>query len=141
MTKDKSIGQLAALVIGVAYLAGGIVGFIYTGFSGFFDSAGTGLFGVFTINPFHNVVHVGVGALLLLASRADSAVAEGALLGVGSIYIVATIAGFFYAHIPVIALVSAEDPDNYLHLITGATAILAAILSTGQTQRSRRFST
>jgi hypothetical protein len=141
MTKDKSIGQLAALLIGVAYLGGGLVGMLFTGFSGFVDSHGTSLFGVFAINPFHNVVHIGVGALLILASTAASSIAEGALLGVGSIYVVATITGFIYAHIPVIALVTSSDPDNYLHLITGATAILAAVISAGATQRRAQIAT
>jgi hypothetical protein len=134
-TKDKSIGQLAALLIGVAYLGGGVVGMFFTGFSGFVSSSGTDLFGIFAINPFHNVVHIGVGALLIAASTAPSSIAEGALLGVGSIYVVATITGFIYAHIPVIALVTSSDPDNYLHLVTGATAILAAVISAGGTQR------
>ncbi len=138
MTKDKSIGQLAALLIGVAYLGGGLVGMLFTGFSGFVDSHGTALFGIFAINPFHNVVHIGVGALLILASTQASSIAEGALLGVGSIYVVATISGFIYANIPVIALISSSDPDNYLHLVTGATAIAAAAISSSTTQKRAR---
>jgi hypothetical protein len=114
---------------------------LFTGFGGFVSSKGTSLFGIFAINPFHNVVHIGVGALLILASMAASSIAEGALLGVGSIYVVATITGFIYAHIPVIALTSSSDPDNYLHLVTGLTAIFAALLSASQTSRNRSFAT
>ncbi len=139
MLKDKSLGQLAALAIAGAYLSGGLIGLILTGFSGFVDSTGTQLFGLFTINPFHSVVHIGVAVILLAAAtRPDSAIAEGALLGVGGIYIVATITGFIAAHIPVIALTSSSDPDNYLHLVTGTTAILAAVISASQGARRRR---
>jgi hypothetical protein len=64
---------------------------------------------------------------------------EGALLGIGAIYIVATITGYTYAHIPVIALTTASDADNPLHLVTGLTAIGAALLSASQTSKNRRL--
>ncbi len=140
-TKDKTIGQLGAILIGVAYLSGGLVGLLYTnGFGGFVDSQGTKLYGIFTINPFHSVFHIVVGIVLLLAAfKGTSGMVEGSLLGIGAIYIVATITGFIYAHIPVIALTSASDADNPLHLITGLTAITAALLSASQSRKSRQF--
>ena len=39
--RDRSIGQLAALVVGIAYLGGGLVGMVFTGLSGFTRSSGT----------------------------------------------------------------------------------------------------
>jgi hypothetical protein len=140
-TKDKTIGQLGAMLIGVAYLSGGLVGLLYTnGFGGFVDSQGTKLYGIFTINPFHSVFHIVVGIVLLLAAfKGTSGMVEGSLLGIGAIYIVATITGFIYAHIPVIALTSASDADNPLHLITGLTAITAALLSASQSRKGRQF--
>ncbi|MGI8803463.1 MAG: DUF4383 domain-containing protein [Solirubrobacteraceae bacterium] len=139
LTEGKSVAHLGALLIGVAYLSGGLIGLLYTnGFGGFVDSQGTKLYGLFTINPFHNVFHIAVGILFLLCyAKASSSITEGALLGVGAIYVVATITGFIYAHIPVIALTSASDPDNYLHLITGLTAIFAAVVSAGATNKRR----
>jgi hypothetical protein len=138
-TKDKTIGQLGALLIGAAYLSGGLIGLVYTnGFGGFVDSQGTKLYGIFTINPFHSVFHIVVGIILLLvAARGTSGMVEGSLLGIGAIYIVATITGFTYAHIPVIALVSSSDADNPLHLITGLTAITAALLNISQAKNRR----
>ena len=59
--------------------------------------------------------------------------AHGGRPALAAIYAVATICGFIYAHIPVIALVSATDADNYLQLITGLTAILVALVSAGKT--------
>ncbi len=141
ITKDRSIGQLGAMLIGAAYLSGGLIGLLYTnGFGGFVDSHGTKLYGIFTINPFHSVFHIVVGIILLLAAfKGSASLVEGSLLGIGAIYIVATITGFTYAHIPVIALISASDADNPLHLITGLTAITAALLSASQTNKSRRL--
>lgn len=141
LTKDRTIGQLGALLIGFAYLSGGLIGLVYTnGFGGFVDSKGTKLYGIFTINPFHSVFHIVVGIILLLAAfKASNAVVEGCLLGIGAIYIVATITGFTYAHIPVIALISSSDADNPLHLITGLTAIFCALASSSQTNKNARL--
>ncbi len=141
ITENKTIAHLGALVIGLAYLSGGLIGLLYTnGFGGFVDSKGTQLYGLFTINPFHNVFHIAVGALFLLCyAKASSSITEGALLGVGAIYVVATITGFIYAHIPVIALISSSDADNPLHLITGLTAIFCALASSSQTNKNARL--
>lgn len=138
VTEGKSLGQLAALAIGVAYAGGGVVGFAVTGFSGFTSSdPSRTLFGL-TLNPFQDFFHLAVGLLLLWAATRDSAVTEGALLGVGGIYVVAAIAGFIGAHIPVITINTAGNPDNYLHLITGLTALVAAVASSSVTSRNRR---
>jgi hypothetical protein len=137
-TEGMSLGQLAALAIGVAYAGGGVVGFAVTGFDGFASSdASRTLFGL-TLNPFQDLFHLVVGLGLLWAATRDSTVTEGVLLGVGGIYVVATITGFIYAHIPVITITTSGNPDNYLHLITGVTAIVAALVSSADTGRRRR---
>jgi hypothetical protein len=140
MGKTKTLGQWVAIAIGASYLIGGIVGFGYTGFNGVTESNGPKVFGLLAVNPFHNVFHLVVGiGLLLAAFKASTVVTEGALIGLGSIYIIATVCGFIYAHIPVIADVSAGAPDNYLHLITGVTAIAGGVLSASMTGKSRAY--
>ncbi|HEY5195916.1 MAG TPA: DUF4383 domain-containing protein [Solirubrobacteraceae bacterium] len=130
MVQSKTLAQLTSLVIGVAYAIGGIVGFAYTGFSGVTASNGPKVFGILSVNPFHNVFHLVVGlGLLYAAAKLSTTFNEGALIGLGSIYIIATICGFIYAHIPVISVVSSSAPDNYLHLITGLTALAGGTLS------------
>ena len=130
MGQSKTLGQLAALAIGVSYLLAGIIGFAYTGFSGVTESNGPKVFGILSVNPFHNVFHLVVGVGLLYAAfKLSTTFVEGALIGLGAIYIIATICGFIYAHIPVISVVSSGAPDNYLHLITGVTALAGGVLS------------
>jgi hypothetical protein len=130
MGQSKTLGQWASLAIGINYLFAGIIGFCYTGFSGVTESNGPKVFGILSVNPFHNVFHLVVGAGLLYAGfKRSTTFNEGALIGLGSIYIIATICGFIYAHIPVISVVSSGAPDNYLHLITGVTALAGGILS------------
>jgi hypothetical protein len=138
MLEGKGLGQVAAVVIGAAYAVGAVIGFVVTGFSGVTASHGHKLL-FLTLNPFQNFIHLGIGALLLYAGLKLSApVTEGMLLGVGGIYVVAAIAGFIYAHIPVITIVTAGNADNYLHAITGVTAILAALISAPITQGQAR---
>lgn len=136
--EGKTLGQAAAVVLGLAYAVGGVLGFVITGFSGVFDAGDSHTLLGFALNPFHDFVHLAIGALLLWAATRDTAATEGVLLGVGGVYIVAAISGFFYAHIPVLAITTQGNPDNFLHLITGGTAIVAAVLSAAATGRSRR---
>jgi Domain of unknown function (DUF4383) len=137
MAGSKTLAHLAAIALGVAYLVAGVVGFCYTGFSGVTESNGPKVIGLLAVNPFHNVVHLAIGGALLWAGlKATSVFTEGLLLGVGSIYVVAAICGFIYAHIPVIADITSGAPDNYLHAISGITAILAAVGSASITKQS-----
>ncbi|HEY5197284.1 MAG TPA: DUF4383 domain-containing protein [Solirubrobacteraceae bacterium] len=138
ITEGKSVGQLAALAIGVAYSAGAVAGFCVTGFSDVTASHDKTMLGL-TLNPFQDFFHLFVGGLLLIAAlKWTTVTCEGLLLGVGAIYIIAAITGFTYAHIPVITIVTAGNLDNYLHLVTGLTAIAGSLLSTSITNSKGR---
>ncbi len=134
---EKSLGNVIALAVGVVYTALGIIGFAVTGFEGFTASGGHKLLG-FGLNPFHNIVHLGIGLYLLWAATRDAPVAEGALIGGGGVYVVAAIAGFVEAHIPILTIVTSGAADNYLHLVSGVSAMGAGIISAAATQRRRR---
>jgi hypothetical protein len=135
--EGKSLAQLASVLIGLAYAVGGVIGFAVTGFDGVVAQTGHKLLGL-TLNPFQDFIHLGIGLILLWGATRDTAVTEGVLLGVGGVYIVAAITGLIYAHIPVLTITSSGNPDNYLHLVTGATAIVAAVISAGATGHSRK---
>jgi hypothetical protein len=108
VTEGKGVGQLAAIVIGAAYAVGGVIGFGVTGFSGVTAPVGHKLL-FLTLNPFQDFIHLGIGALLLLAGlKWTAAATEGVLLGVGGIYVIAAVTGFIYAHIPVITIVGGQ---------------------------------
>jgi hypothetical protein len=138
MVQGKSLGQAVALLVGAVYTVIGVVGFVITGFSGFV-SANTGhsLLG-FPLNPFQDLVHLGIGLLFLWAATQDTAVTEGVLIGGGGVYVVAAITGFIYAHIPIFAITTSGNADNYLHLVSGITAMAVGVMSAAATHRSRR---
>jgi hypothetical protein len=135
--EGKSLAQMAAVLIGLAYAVGGVIGFAITGFDGVFAPTGSKLLGL-SLNPFQDLIHTAIGLGLLWAATRDTAVTEGILLGVGGVYIVAAITGLIYAHIPVLTITTSGNPDNYLHLVTGATAILAAVVSATATTHARK---
>jgi hypothetical protein len=119
--------QKAAVILGGGYLAVGVIGFAVTGFSGLLDHQGSMLI-VFHVNPFHNIVHIGIGALLLLAARMPDegplrGAPEGAFLGIGSFYTLAAVLGYFGV-IQLLAVPPGVTPVTLLHLGTGLAALV-----------------
>ncbi len=120
--------QVFALVVGVAYLILGLVGFLETGFGAFAEDTGDALIGVFDLNPFHNVVHLAVGALLVVAALGSLTVTHGILIGGGLVYILAALVGFIFTF-PPLSINTNAAPDNFLHLISGALALAVGALA------------
>jgi hypothetical protein len=110
-----------ALVFGGVYLLVGIVGFFVTGFDGFAAEIYGDKLIFFPLNPLHNIVHVGVGALWLFsASRHETA--KGVNLLIGAVYGLVAILGLAGA-LNFLAIEDAASADNYLHLATAALAL------------------
>jgi hypothetical protein len=121
----RTIQQLA-VVLGAAYLAVGVLGFAWTGVTDWLASDGATMI-IFEINPFHNLVHILIGAMWLLGARAQQpGVAAGTFLGIGGAYLAATILGFIGA-LPILAIDAGLAPDNFLHLVTALVAVGAAV--------------
>lgn len=120
----QTVGQVFAVAAGLAYVTIGVIGFFITGFSGFTEVTGESLFGIFAINPFHNVVHIGTGALFLVAALLlGPAATGGALFGIGGFYVVAAILGYL-GYLNLIGISQPLDPVNFFHLISGVLAVL-----------------
>ncbi len=133
----SNIARPVALVFGVFYLATGLFGFAATGFHGFVTPAGASLLGV-KVNIFHNIVHLGIGAILIIASRLpDAAMTQGTLLGVGVLYVAAVLLGFL-GKLPIIAITSAQNVDNFFHLFSATVVIVAGLAGAAQQRASDR---
>lgn len=123
MMKDMTIERGFALLFGVTYLAVGVAGFVVTGFDDFAVNTDEALL-IFEVNPFHNIVHLGVGALWIAASRAVPRVATlGITVGIGLVYLLATVLGFA-GELGALSIDGFWAPDNFLHL---GTAVLALV--------------
>jgi Domain of unknown function (DUF4383) len=123
-TGITSLPKKFALLAGLAYLVGGVIGFFFTGFANFTENTGISLFGVFHLTPFHNIIHIGVGAIWLLAAFALSRTAtEGVNLAVGAVYVLAAVLGYLGYLTFIGVMPGFGDTDFYLHLVTGVASL------------------
>jgi hypothetical protein len=137
------MGSLAAKVgvaFGAFYVAIGVIGFFITGFGGALTGEhGDSLVGI-SINQFHNLVHIGIGLLLLIMSmQKNEAAAEGAVMGVGLFYVVAFVIGVVASdNLTILGMRGAGDPANFFHLISGGTLLVVGLLSSAATAQSMK---
>lgn len=135
----SSPARLYCLLVGGVLVIAGIIGFFYEASFAAGDSIKADeAFGVLAVNGWHNLVHLAIGGVLLIAAGGP---ARATALGVGVLYLVLAALGFiatgdggigFIAEDNVlIDLVPVNTEDNWLHVILGATGVLAA-LGTGR---------
>jgi hypothetical protein len=128
-----SPNRLVAAVFGVVYLLVGLLGFAVTGFSNFAGTnTGDNLI-VFEVNPLHNIVHLAIGALLLVSSKSVAA-AKGSNTAVGAVYLLVGILGLFLIGTDA-NILSLNGADNVLHLAS-AIVLLGVGLSQDKNVRA-----
>ncbi|HEX3295142.1 MAG TPA: DUF4383 domain-containing protein [Solirubrobacterales bacterium] len=131
--EEASPARLYCLLVGAVLVIAGIIGFFYEASFATGDSIRSeDVFGVLSVNGWHNLVHIAIGALLLISA---GSAARGAALFVGILYIVLCVLGFIATSnggIGFIAendtlfkLISVNNEDNVLHLILGITGVIA----------------
>lgn len=122
-----SPNRLLATVFGAVYLLVGILGFFVTSGVGFFATEGNTLI-IFEVNPLHNIIHLAIGAALLLAGLNSVPAAKSVNTTIGAVYLLVGILGLFLvgSSLNIIAL---NGADNVLHL---ASAVL--LLGVGLSQ-------
>jgi hypothetical protein len=129
----RSPNRLVGLVIGAVLLTLGLVGLVVTAGVGFVDAAGVLLLGALTLNPLQSLVHVLLGAGLLMAalsSVAASRIVNGTagglclVVGLGGLFLVGTDANvlavnvignviFFASAVALLAVgIGAERPET-----------------------------
>ena len=125
--------QVLAGLVGLVFLALGVLGFVRTGFGDFAGDQHAMLLG-FTLNPLHNVVHLAFGVLgLLMASTSGLARLYGWILflAYGAVLLWGlALAGVFSTN-PVAGLgnpLALNVNDNWLHLGLAAVGLLIAVL-------------
>jgi uncharacterized protein DUF4383 len=121
--------RLYAGLVGAVLLIAGVIGFFY---STSFGSPGDvdAVLGILDVNAWHNLVHIGSGALGLLAFRAGARASRTYALAFGAIYIVVAIWGFIIGGgDSILGFIPVNDEDNVLHTILGLLGITAGLAS------------
>lgn len=116
----KSPNRLLGVVFGAVYLLVGVLGFFFTNGVGLFATEGGLLLGIFEVNPFHNIAHLLIGAVLLIGGLSSVKAAKGVNTVIGAAYLLLGIVGFFLAGTSA-NILALNTPDHFLHL---ASAIL-----------------
>lgn len=117
MSLNKQFGY----AFGGVYVAIGLIGFAITSGVGFASTEGKNLI-FFELNPLHNLVHLGVGALLLGGAAAGVSVSRAVNTAVGAVYLLVGLVGLAIIgnEMNILAL---NHPDNVLHLFTAVLAL------------------
>ena len=128
---NNSLAAKAGLGVGAFYVAIGVLGFFASGFDGFTQNGPDKLLGV-SVNPFHNIAHLGIGAILIILSlQKNEAATEGAVMGIGLFYITAFIIGVMAAgNLSILSVYKVGEVANFFHLVSGVTLLGVGLLST-----------
>jgi Domain of unknown function (DUF4383) len=132
-----------ALLVGVVFLAVGILGFIPGITTHYGDMAFAGhksdakLIGVFEVSVLHNIVHLLFGLAGIAAGRAGAASSQAFLIVGGVIYLVLWVYGLAVGQESGANFVPLNDADNWLHLLLGIGMVaLGAVLGRGRVART-----
>jgi hypothetical protein len=108
------VAQKITLVLGIVYVAVGILGFVPG-----ITSDGL-LLGIFAVNALHNIAHLALGAALIWGSMSAAITTVNRAMAV--VFAVLVIASFVA---PIVEQLPLNPPDTVLHL---ASAALTAYL-------------
>lgn len=122
--EPRTLEQNYSLIAGIVYILLGIIGFFVTGFANITEMTNHALFGVFLINPYHNIVHIALGGFWLLAAFAlTPAGTEGLNLAIAGTYALAAVLGFL-GYLSLLSIPAGAAGDNWLHLLTAVVTLI-----------------
>lgn len=131
MRKLPTAESLAGL-FGVAFLLLGMAGFVpgivqhYAQLHWWKSGSGAELFGIFQTSILHNLVHLGLGVLGLLAARSVAS-ARVYLSGGGAAYLALGAYGLVIDRLGGWNVVPVDRADDWLHLGLGVTMVYAGL--------------
>src|SRR3954470_23495593 len=130
-----TLNQLVGMAFGAGYILVGILGF-FVHSDGFAATSGGKLLGLFEVNPLHNIAHLMIGAVLVLAGRAGPAPAKATNTAIGAAYLLLGVLGLFIldSKANILAL---NGPDNGLHFVSALLLLVVGIA--GDRLMSRRI--
>ena len=121
---STSPNRVVATVAGIVYLLTGVAGFLVTTGVGFVDTPGGLLLGIFEVNGLQNLIHILIGAALLIAGLVGARAARTVNGVAGAAFLVLGLAGLFVVGTGFNVL-AINGADNAVHF--GSAALLLAV--------------
>jgi hypothetical protein len=130
----RGLNKVVAPVFGAVYLLVGLLGFTVSGGHPAAGHMGGLLLGIFMVNTLHNVVHLLIGAALLIAGlRGSERTAATADAVIGGAYLLVFIYGLVVPLSSAANFVALNSADNVLHLLSAL--LLGVVGAVGLRQR------
>jgi len=123
--RTQAPGRLNAVVgavVGAVFVVVGLLGFTVSGQHAFAGHTGSDLI-LFQVNGLHNVVHLAVGVVLILAAIAGTRSARTANTVIGAVYLVLGVLGLFLPAASALNLIALNGADNALHIVIGLALV------------------
>lgn len=110
-----------ALVFGIIFVLVGLLGFV--------SNPLVGSTGLFMTNGLHNLVHLLIGIILIVASRSGQASSSMWLKIIGVVYLLLAVLGFLLAPSGpmLLGIVTVNMADHWLHLVLGVVLLFAGL--------------
>lgn len=119
--------KTTAILIGLIFLAVGLLGFVSNPIVGVSDNV------IFHADTVHNVVHIVSGVLFVLIALAAPRSAAGFMKFFAVVYLLIGILGFVSVGTDgvgkVLGFLNVNGPDNYLHVGLGLLIFILAVAS------------
>jgi hypothetical protein len=131
--RERSTIQQIAMLVGIVFLAVGILGFIpgittnYDDMTFAGNESGAELLGIFQVSILHNIVHLLFGVAGLAMARTFDG-ARTFLIGAGVIYLVLFVYGVLVSAGSDGNFVPTNSADDVLHLLLGAGMVTLGVI-------------
>jgi hypothetical protein len=120
--RRSALATQFCLLVGIVLVAAGIIGFFYNSTFTSDKRIHDDVFGVLSVNGWHNVVHIATGALTLAFARTAPRLWAGVF---GLVYLAVAIWGFIIGSgDSILSIVPVNTADSVLHLLLGLTGLL-----------------
>lgn len=136
-----TVARVFALIFGAIYVIAGVAGFIRPLTNaepdGVIVTQTTDLLGIFAVNWFHNLAHLIIGVLgLIAAARTEWGRLYSQVVGV--VYAVLFIIGIFVVDREFLGILPLDWPDNVLHLVSAVLALVVGFTPVGLQELAAR---
>jgi hypothetical protein len=122
--------QVFCLVVGATLVVAGIIGFFYNSTFTSDKAIRDDVFGILSVNGWHNVVHILTGLVTLAFAFQPAPSARLWALVFGLVYLVVAAWGFIIGSgDSILSIIPVNTEDNVLHLLLGVAGLAAYALT------------